>query len=322
MIHAFVFHKKTGTHRETDLPEALAASQDPQALVWINLFAFTVEEAQAVGAAFNIHELTLEDLANPRGRPKVEEFEDHLFVLFKALNFNEGEDRLDMINLNLLLFKNVLVTAHLKPVLSITETLEELRKHPAGLKSGSSFLMYRILDRVVDRYFPLLDEMEENMDEIQARIFEKFDKDVSGQIFQWKTQVAHLRRRVGPQREILMNLANRPQHLIPVKVQPYYRDVHDHIIRIHDNLESTRDILQGAMESYMTQVSNRMNEVMKVLSVVATIMLPLGILTGLYGTNFEILPGSHSPYGFWIFVGMMGLVVAAATVFFKLKKWF
>ena len=182
--------------------------------------------------------------------------------------------------------------------------------------------MYAILDRIVDEYFPLMDEFDDTTEEIQSRIFERFDKEVSSQIFEWKTKVAHLRRRVGPQREMLMNLANRPHPLIPPKIQVYFRDVYDHLIRIHDNLESYRDILQGAMDSYMTQVSNRMNEVMKVLSIVATIMLPLGILTGLYGTNFEVLPGAKGAYSFWIFVGGMVAVAGGAAMFFRLRRWF
>jgi magnesium transporter len=119
-----------------------------------------------------------------------------------------------------------------------------------------------------------------------------------------------------------MSLANRPHPLIPTEVQVYFRDVYDHLIRIHDNLESYRDILQGAMDSYMTQVSNRMNQVMKTLSIVATIMLPLGILTGLYGTNFEVLPGSERPGGFWIFLAVMFVFGLAATIYFKAKEWF
>ncbi len=102
----------------------------------------------------------------------------------------------------------------------------------------------------------------------------------------------------------------------------YFRDVYDHLLRVHDNLDSFRDILQGALDSYLTQTSNRMNEVMKTLSVVATIMLPLGILTGLYGTNFEVLPGSKNPYGFWVFVGIMLAMALSTAIYFKIKKWY
>ena len=322
METCYVFDKKSGLRADLDTRTALEHAKDPHHVVWINLFQPTSEELEVITLALNLHELTLEDLQNPRVRPKVEEFEDHMFVVFKALNLNQGEDILDVINLNLLLFKNTLITAHQKPLPSVKALLDSERERSTCMQRGPSFVMYTILDRIVDEYFPLMDELDDTTEEIQSRIFERFDPNVSSQIFEWKTRVAHLRRRVGPQREMLMNLANRPHPLIPPKIQVYFRDVYDHLIRIHDNLESYRDILQGAMDSYMTQVSNRMNEVMKVLSIVATIMLPLGILTGLYGTNFEVLPGARGLYSFWVFVGAMLGVAGGATIFFRLRRWF
>ncbi len=322
MQSCYVFDKKSGLRTELALSTALEAAKDPIQVVWINFFQPTLEELNLVSQSLNLHELTLEDLQNTRVRPKVEEFEDHMFVVFKALNLNEGEDVLDVINLNLLLFKSTLITVHQKPLPSVMALLESERQRLTCLQRGTAFLMYTILDRIVDEYFPIMDELDDTTEEIQSRIFERFDKEVSSQIFEWKTKVAHLRRRVGPQREMLMNLANRPHPLLPPKIQVYFRDVYDHLIRIHDNLESYRDILQGAMDSYMTQVSNRMNEVMKVLSIVATIMLPLGILTGLYGTNFEVLPGAKGAHSFWIFLGGMFAVAGGAAIFFKLRKWF
>jgi magnesium transporter len=322
MLTCYAFDKQLGLRTSLDLRTTLEVAKDPHQVVWINFFQPTSEELGVVSQALSLHELTLEDLQNARVRPKVEEFEDHMFVVFKALNLNEGEDVLDVINLNLLLFKNTLITAHQKPLPSVKALLDSERERPTCIQRGPAFVMYAILDRIVDEYFPLMDELDETTEDIQVRIFERFDPNVSSRIFEWKTRVAHLRRRVGPQREMLMNLANRPHPLIPPKIQVYLRDVYDHLIRIYDNLESYRDILQGAMDSYMTQVSNRMNEVMKVLSIVATIMLPLGILTGLYGTNFEVLPGARGAYSFWIFVGGMLTVAAGGAIFFRLRRWF
>jgi len=137
-----------------------------------------------------------------------------------------------------------------------------------------------------------------------------------------KMKVTHLRRLLGPKREMLNNLISRQHSLIHPKTQLYLRDVYDHIIRINDYLETYREILQGAMDSYLTQMSNRMNEIMKTLSAVATTMLPLGILAGIYGTNFKILPGSEGPYSFWLFLGLMGVIFLASLMYFKKKKWF
>ena len=322
MAECFVFNKKTGIQTDVELIVALEAAKNQENTVWINLLEPSNDELQTLGQSLAIHELTMEDLENPKVRPKVEDFDEYLFVVFKAMNFNEGEDLLNAINLNLLLFKNILISVHLKPLLSINDLIKELKRKPTLMQKGVAFLLYRLLDRIVDRYFPLMEELDEKIDEIQSRIFGDFDKDVSETIFEWKTKVATLKRSVGPQREMLMNLANRPQTFINAKTQVYLRDVYDHIVRIHDNMESYRDILQGAMDSFMTQVSNHMNEVMKVLSIVATIMLPLGILTGLYGTNFEQLPGSQNPHSFWIFVCLMVALVVGATLYFKAKKWF
>lgn len=270
---------------------------------------------------FPLHELTLEDLRSTTNRTKIEEFDDYTFVVFKAFNFNPGDDPLDTINTNFIIFKNVLITARLKRVYSIVDTLAEVQKRPRLMKAGPAYLVYRIMDRIVDRIIPFVEEFDDALDTIQTKIFEEFDDEISGVIFEKKTFVAQLRRRVGPQRELIGQLSSREHRFINAKTRAYFRDVHDQLIRIWDILETYRDILQGAMDSYLTQVSNRMNTVMKTLSIVATIMLPLGFLTGLYGTNFEILPGSKSPIGFWAFCLVL-LVLAGLMLFgFKKKKW-
>jgi len=318
----YVFEKTSGLIKEVSLEDALQEGKGKQSCVWINLFDPSEQEITAISQALALHELTVEDLLSPKVRPKVEEFEDHLFVVFKAMNFNKGEDILDMINLNFLLFKNMLITVHIETLKSITELQDEVKKRPKILKQGVDFLFYSILDRVVDKYLPLLDELADELDEVEKRLFEEFDPKVSETIFKIKASIAQLRKRVAPQREILLNLSGRQHQLINPKTQVYLRDVYDHIIRVHDNLESYRDIIQGAMDSYMTQVSNRMNDVMKTLSIVATVMMPLAFLTGLYGTNFEVLPGSKGPYAFWIFIAIMTGILVLNAAYFKWKKWF
>ena len=317
-----LLEKKSGHATEVDFATALEAARGGNGYVYIHLSEPTQEELESIARELDLHELTIEDLQNDRVRSKVEEFENHLFVVLKAPNFAGDRDSLEVVNLNLLLFRNTLICVHRKPVAAIQEFEEELSRRPAIMQRGPSFIMYRILDRLVDGYFPVLDDIDETTDDIQTRLFERFDPSVSSLIFAVKTRIMHLHRRIGPQREILMNLANRPEALIPPKIQIYYRDVYDHIIRIHDALESYRDVLQSAMDSYMTLVSYRMNQVMKVLSVVATIMLPLSLLAGVFGTNFEFLPGSHYRYGFWVFVGVLAAIGTASAIYFKKRHWF
>ena len=318
----YVFHKAAGTITNIDLAAALEAAKDKQNVVWINLFQPTADELAVLKESLNLHELTVEDLESARVRPKVEEFDDHLYIVFKALNFREAVEEIDRINLNLLLFKNILITAYLEPIDSIDQLVNEIPKRPAIMQRGADFLLYSVLDCVVDDYFPFMDELDEATDRLEGEIFEKFNRKLSSEIFQLKLKVTHLRRLLGPKREMLNNLISRPHSLINPKTQVYLRDVYDHIIRINDYLETYREILQGAMDSYLTQMSNRMNDIMKTLSAVATTMLPLGIIAGIYGTNFKKLPGAEGQYSFWLFMAAMGLVFLANLIYFKKKKWF
>jgi len=318
----YVFNKTSGTMTNVDLTAALDAANDKQNVVWINLFQPTADELAVLKESLNLHELTIEDLESFRVRPKVEEFDDHLYIVFKALNFKEGAEEIDRINLNLLLFKNILITSYLEPIDSITQLVNEIPNHPAVMQKGADFFLYVVLDRVVDDYFPFMDELDEATDKLEGEIFEKFNRKLSAEIFGLKLKVTHLRRLLGPKREMLNNLISRPHPLINPKTQVYLRDVYDHIIRINDYLETYREILQGAMDSYLTQMSNRMNDIMKTLSAVATTMLPLGIIAGIYGTNFKVLPGSEGPHSFWLFMAVMGLVFLSTLLYFKRKKWF
>lgn len=321
IANCIVLNKESGQKTACELDFAIDAMKIKQNEIWIDILDPAEADLKIIQDALAVHELTIEDLQKPHVRPKIEEFEDHIFVVFKALNLNTQEDSLDTINLNFLLFKNVLVTVHLEPLISIRDTIDDVMKRPDILKRGVDFLMYILVDRVIDKYLLVLDNLDEAVDDIENKLFQKFDPSISEKIFQLKSDIAHMRRRVAPQREMLANLSGRPHPLIHPKTQVYFRDVYDHIIRIYDNLESYRDILQSAMDSYITQVSNRMNEIMKVLSIVATIILPLNLLAGLYGTNFEILPGSKGPWAFFTFCSILISIAISGSIYFRFKKW-
>jgi magnesium transporter len=156
MATCYASGKQSGLRTDLDLGVALECVRGQQDVVWINMEGPTAEELNAMGYILNLHEVTVEDLKSPKVRPKVEEFENYLLVVFKAMNFNEGEDPLDVINLNLLLFKNALITVHLKPLLSIPEVQQSVRRKPPMMQKGAAFIMYCILDRIVGRYFPLM----------------------------------------------------------------------------------------------------------------------------------------------------------------------
>jgi len=319
-VTAFACHGANQAVCACHFDDALAALGDPNVRVWINFLAPDQAHLLKVVAKLGFHELAVEDVFSPRSRAKIEEYAGHLFCIMPALNPNTEADPFDTINLNAFLGSNYLITAQRAPLPAVAALKYELERGSASVRRGPDFALYRLLDAIVDEYLPLADAIGERIEALEERIFEQFDRTVSADIFRLKRDVALLRRRMGPQREIINSLTNRPHEMISPETQIYLRDVYDHVFRINDNVDTFRDLLQGALDSYLTQVSNRTNEVMKLLSIVATIVLPLNMLTGLYGTNFGYLPGAENPYGFWIFCAGLLSVGLLATLLFRLRR--
>ncbi len=301
--------------------EALEALGDPLKKVWINFLAPDEGHLSQVVAKLGFHELAIEDVFSPQSRAKVEEYPGHLFCVAPALNKNPGSDALDIINLNAFLGHNYLITAHRAPIGPVNRIREEMERGDPPLLRGADFVFYELLDGVADEYLAATDQISEKLDEVEERIFKKFDPQVSSMIFSLKHEAAWLRRRIDPQRNIVDTLTSRPHELISPDTQIYLRDIHDHVHRISDNLDTIHDLLHSALDVYLALSANRTNQVMKFLSVVGAVVLPLNVLTGLYGTNFLVLPGSDHPYGFWVFAGALALAAGTAILVVKSRKW-
>ena len=303
------------------LSDALAALDVPQRRVWINILAPDKKLLGKIVARLGFHELAVEDVFSPDSRAKVEEYAGHVFCVVPALNLNTTHELFDIVNLNAFLGQNFLITTQRAPIPAVSRASDRMERGDAPLRRGPDFVLYQLLDTVVDEYLVLSDQLNDEIDALEDRVFGSPDATVPQAIFKLKHQAAWLRRRVSPQREILNFLTNRPHELISRETQIYLRDVYDHVYRITENVDAFRDLLQGSLDAYLTQMANRTNEVMKVLSVVATIVLPLNVLTGLFGTNFAVLPGSGNPYGFWVFCGVLAVTGVAATLLFRLRRW-
>ncbi|MBI2081791.1 MAG: magnesium transporter CorA family protein, partial [candidate division NC10 bacterium] len=214
-----------------------------------------------------------------------------------------------------------LVTLHPFPVRSVGAVCDRLRKNPRLLLEGPDRVLHLLIDHLVDHYFPLLDAIDERLDRIEDEIFREASRDALPLIFRTKKEVLALRRSAAPLRDILGVLANRGIPHVRPGTQLYFRDVHDHTLRIAETLDSYRDMLTSSLESYLSQVSNRLNDIMKRLTIVATILLPLTFITGLFGMNFEQLPLTRGPVGFWLVAGGMGLLAVVLALYFKRKDW-
>ncbi len=296
-----------------DLARALA---DAKGRLWVDIDSAVASEHALLERVFHFHALSIEDALNDNGRIKVEQVNDYLFVVLRAVKFQDAtEDPYDLetANIHAFLGPNYLVTAHLGNSPSISRVLDVVARSPDVLTRGLGRLMHMVCDEAVDEFFPILDQIDSFIDGLEQRVFGDFDQAALQDIFAVKRLVLSLRRYLMPQREIFNVLANRPLPQLEVEAQMYFRDVYDHVMRINDSLETYRELLSSTMDSYLSQVSNRLSHVTKGLSVIATISIPFVVISGMYGMNFQHIPLSAHPHGFWILLGaQIGLGLALA----------
>lgn len=310
---------------EEDLtPAGLARALEaaPRAVGWLDWEDPPAEEVRALEGLFGFHPLALEDATNPETRPKVEEYEGFVFFVTRGVNHNPGERALDTLPLFLFLTDRCLVSLHPRPMRSVAATVERLRKHPGHLGDGPDGLLHHLLDQVVDHYFPILDELEERVERLEALIFRRPQRQLMQRIFEARKEVALLRRSLAPLREVLAALTSGGLPHVRPELRSYFRDVYDHVLRLLESLETQRDILAGLLEAYLTQVSNRMNEVMKTLSLVGTLVLPLVVITSFFGMNFEWMPLVKRPWGVAVTTGLMLALSLGLFLYFRRRHWF
>lgn len=303
------------------LDDALAAIDRPNTKVWINLLGPTPEDVDRVARKLGFHELAVEDVFSQHSHAKVEPYPSGLFCVVPALNLSTCDDLFDVVNLNVFLGSNYVVTAQRAPLATVSTAATWLGRSAESLLRGPDFLMYQLIDVVVDEYLDLSEQMTDAIDSLEERIFGTPNKAVSQEIFDLRHKAAWMRRLISPQREILNILTNRPHEFISRDTQLYLRDVYDHVQRVRENSEIFHDLLQGSMETYLTLVANRTNEVMKLLAAMGTIVLPINVITGLYGTNFDVLPGAGNQYGFWVFCLLLLGVAGTMALIFRSRKW-
>jgi magnesium transporter len=295
---------------------------DEACRIWVDFLEPGMEDYEALQTLFGFHHLALEDCHNRIQRPKVDEYKGHVFVVFHGLNLNEGADPLDMLELDAFISPRYLVTIRYGRLFSIREVMERARKNPDLLLRGTDYVYYAIVDRMVEYYFDLMDRLDGQVDEIEERLFHELGEQILQEIMELKRRVMELRRVAGPQREVMNQIARGDYPVIGENTRFYFRDVYDHLLRIGDALEGYRDMIGSAMDTYMSQLSNRTNEIMKVLSVIATIMLPLSLITGFFGMNFVVMPGLKSPTGVYWLIGGMVALAGGMMLYFKRRGWF
>ena len=302
--------------------EQVARRVESGEIFWLDIDNPTLEEMVGLGKIFPFHELSLEDCATLSELPKVEEFEEYLFVVIHGHGFDKETQEFEQRELNLFLCSNYLVTIHQVQHHSIDAVWAQVGKDPAILKQGADALFHRLVDFVVERYFPLFSSWEDDLEELEEKVLEGEADHVVEEIMDFKRRVVKLRRSLNPQREIFRVLANHENEFISDRVRIYLRDTYDHMYRIYEELEGLRDLLTSMMDVYRSNISLKMNDVMKKLTIVATVFMPLTFIVGLYGMNVKFpLFEENRLWPFFDIVGTMFLLVVGMLWFFKRKRW-
>jgi len=302
--------------------EALVRSGEGR--VWLDLNSRRDEEWLLLHEVFRLHPLAVEDTRSPGCRVKLEEYEGYLFVVVRELRLAPETPEpydVDASNLYLFLGPNYVVTVHGEESGAVETMAERVGASADALARGVDYVAYLVLDGVVDLYFPLLDEMAVFVDELEDSIFQRGGAGVMERVFELKRTLLVLRRHITPAREVMAALANRPNALLKPETQVFFRDIYDHVVRQVELLEGYRDLASSAMEAQLTMMSNHVNEIMKALSVIATIVLPPTLVASIYGMNFDAMPGLGNPAGFWFALAGMVLISLGFLVYMWRKGW-
>jgi magnesium transporter len=275
--------------------------------MWVDLDATDPSETALLSELFAFHPVSIDEARNPETRVKVEEFDDYLFVIVRTVGFQEQTEDdpydLETVNLACFLGRNFLVTARCGQTSALDGLLEAAVSKPHLLAAGPARLLHLVLNEAVDEFFPILDRIEEFLDDLEERVFAHYDQATLRDIFSIKRLVLTLRRHLAPERDVFTTLANRPNAFLTTDAQRYFRDSYDKVLRINDGLETYRELLSNTLESYLMQISNRLGTVTKTLSIVATISVPFVVVSGMWGMNV-VVPFADEAHGFWTLLGV------------------
>jgi len=294
---------------------------EPQLVVWADVSDPTSRDFEELAEEFGFHHLSIEDCRNEHQRPKIEEYAGYYFMVLYEAELTGPNDRLELRELNIFLGKNYLVTVHSRPIRAIETTRRLWAEWTDRSDQGSGLLAYLLIDAIVDDYLPLLDVISERMDDLEDSIFGEFRTEAIEEIFIIKKKLLYLRRAVTPLRDVFNTLLRREQPIFPRETHIYFQDVFDHLIRVADTIDTLRDMLGSTMDAYLSVAGNRMNQVMKRLTSISTILMSVTLIAGIYGMNFVLMPELKWRYGYVYALLSMVVVGLALYAYLKKVKW-
>ncbi len=298
-------------------------SQDSKGVTWINVDGIhQVEIIEEIGKKFELHPLVVEDIVNTEQRPKIEDFGNYAFIVLKMLIYEDEKKDIRGEQVSLILGKNFVISFKEKEEDIFEPVRERIRNGKGRIrKMGADYLFYVLIDSIVDYYFIILEKIGDYLEEVEEKVVTQPEKETFNELNKLKRELIFLRKSVWPLREVISGLERGDSSLIERGTRIFLRDVYDHTIQVIDTVETFRDIVSGMHDTYLTSITNRTNEIMKVLTIIATLFIPLSFITGIYGMNFEYMPELKMRWAYFtvwgVFVGISVLMLG----FFKKKKW-
>ncbi len=317
------YDEKHFEEREVKKVEECLPFKDKPTVTWINIDGIhNLGIIEAIGKHFGLHPLVLEDIVNTGQRPKMEDFGDYIFVVLKMIYYDEKEDEIKTKQVSLIISKNFVISFQERK----GDVFNPIRERIGGSKGrirkmGADYLAYALIDSVIDNYFVILEKVGEKLEGMEEDLVTNPTPETLQAIHSLKREMIFLRKSVWPLREVIGGLERGESKLVQESTQIYFRDVYDHTIQVMDAIETSRDMLSGMLDIYLSSVSNRMNEVMKVLTITATIFIPLTFIAGIYGMNFQYMPELGWHWGYFAGLLVMGIIGISMLVYFKRKKW-
>lgn len=295
---------------------------DPGILYWWDLNDPGPDEQTILSEFFHFHPLAIEDCISDIHYPKVDFYDTYLYLVIHGVDIDRTKvEGFAPKEIDIFLGQNYLLTFHRKDTRSVAEVLRRCKENTPIFEFGLDFVLYTLLDLLVSGYMPVLSSIEDELDQVEEKIFQKAEPESLRELLTLKRTLMRLKKTIFPQREVINHLSRNEYHFVQQRTQAYFRDVYDMLYRMAEMTESFRDVSTALVETYLSMVSNRMNEIMKVLTLAATIFGPLTVIGGIYGMNFQYMPELHWRYGYYFALGLMGVVTFSMITYFKYRDW-
>ncbi len=309
--------------KECDTLEQAFGYIQEKKITWINIDGLHDPEIiKLIGSRFNIHGLLLEDILNTHHRPKFHAEEDFLFIIAKMLSYRKEEEQIESDQLSLLAGENVVVTLQEKIGNQFDPVRERIRNTPNKVRLiRADYLAYALLDCLVDNYIEIMGEIVNRIEDLEHEVMKESTKHTAEKIYRQRTEMNFLRKTMLPTREITLGFLNSSSPVVNEKTRDYLRDLNDHVVVLTETIDSYQTVIMDQMNMYNASISNRANEIMKTLTIFASVFIPLTFVAGIYGMNFELIPELSWHWGYLFFWGLILLIGAGLFIYFRRKKW-